>query len=427
MNDPVKKGAWIASTKKHLDRHQCTPEVHQFPATDVAGKAANLLSLLQADSQERVTAAALNTYFVAAKIRPAEQEHILQKLQADGRLEICRTSAGVLEGVDVYTFSREQVLRSAARIFDGSNPTAREIASIDGLEFIVALPRAESELVARLAATGFRDEDARLTAQLQQTLGLVGVDRYPGLDEPIIYNEHAFVAPGKIVAAYRGLSTRERQTLEDVQHVIEQSGCVPYDAVVGRFPEDTLTMMEGLGLIDRQEVVSQFGNSDFITLPQTFGAYGGQLGMGVDCFHHAKMLLCCLKYGQLKSRVSRGKIRDLGWILDALLRGGEVGPCTAIGQDYTILENEGVISLRRAYDLGGEQYFMRLRKKEVAELAKQVLLFNRTIADAGLQGVPVSSAVGDYVNPQVKRADIIATPTGPVAEVRAKLLTTLRT
>jgi hypothetical protein len=427
MNDPVKKGAWIASTKKHLDRHQCTPEVYQFPATDVAGKAANLLSLLQADSQERVTAAALNTYFVTAKIRPAEQEFILQKLQADGRLEICRTSAGVLEGVDVYTFSREQVLRSAARIFDGSNPTAREIGSIDGLEFILALPRSESELVVHLTAEGFRDDDARLTVQLQQTLGLVGVDCYPGLDEPIVYNEHAFVAPGKIVAAYRGLNARERQSLQDVQHAIEQSGCVPFDAIVGRFPEDTLTMMEGLGLIDRQEVVSQFGNSDFITLPQTFGVYGGQLGMGVDCFHHAKMLLCCLKYGQMKSMASRGKITEPRWILDALLRGSEVGPCTAIGQDYTILENEGVISVRRACGREGEQYFMRLRKKEVAELAKQVLLYNRTIADAGLPGVPVSSAAGDYVNPQVKRADIIAAPTGPVAEVRAKLLTTLRT
>jgi len=188
-----------------------------------------------------------------------------------------------------------------------------------------------------------------------------------------------------------------------------------------------VTMMEGLGLIDRQEVVSQFGNSDFITLPQTFGVYGGQLGMGVDCFHHAKMLLCCLKYGQMKSNFSRGKITEPLWILNALLRGGEIGPCTAIGQDYTILENEGVISLRCAHGRAGEQYFMRLRKKEVGELARQVLLYNRTIADAGLQGVPVSSAAGDYVNPQVKRADIIAATTGPVAEVRAKLLTTLRT
>ena len=43
-----------------------------------------------------------------------------------------------------------------------------------------------------------------------------------------------------------------------------------------------------------------------------------------------------LKYGQMKSRASRGRIRDLRWILDPLLHGGEVGPCTAIGQDYTI-------------------------------------------------------------------------------------------
>jgi len=133
----------------------------------------------------------------------------------------------VLEGVDVYTFSREQVLRSAARIFDGSNPTAREIGSIDGLEFIVALPRAESELIAHLTDSGFRDEDARLTVQLQQTLGLIGVDRYPGLDEPIVYNEHAFVAPGKIVAAYRGLSAREKQHLRTFNTRSSRTGASP--------------------------------------------------------------------------------------------------------------------------------------------------------------------------------------------------------
>ncbi len=68
--DPLKRGAWIASTKKHLDLHQCTAEVYEFSATDIAGKSANLLALLQADAQERVKAGALNSYFVAAKVRP---------------------------------------------------------------------------------------------------------------------------------------------------------------------------------------------------------------------------------------------------------------------------------------------------------------------------------------------------------------------
>ncbi len=123
----------------------------------------------------------------------------------------------------------------------------------------------------------------------------------------------------------------------------------------------------------------------------------------------------------------RGRISDPIWIINCLLRGGEVGPCTAIGQDYTILEKEGVISLRRATHKVGDQYHMRLRKKEVGELAKQVLLFNRTITDAGIQGVPGSSSTDDYINPQVMRAGILAAPTGPVAEVRTKLLATLRT
>jgi hypothetical protein len=145
MNDEIRKGAWISSTKKHLDRLQYSPEVAQFAATEISGKAANLLALLQSNEKERVSAAALTTYFVSAGIRLGERETVLKRLEEEERIEV-RATGGKLEGVDVYTFAREEVLRAASRIFDKADPTVNEVAAIEALEQTCLLPRFESEL-----------------------------------------------------------------------------------------------------------------------------------------------------------------------------------------------------------------------------------------------------------------------------------------
>ena len=426
MNDQIRKGAWIASTKRHLDRMQYSPETAQFRATEIAGKSVSLLSLMQADQAERITPQALNAYCIAAKIRPMERDVVLEKLAGDGQIEVLRSDKEVV-GVDVFVFSREDVLRSASRIFDGASPSANEVANIDALERVCLLPRTKSELVEYLTGAGFEEPDALLTIELQRQLQLVGVDSSPALDEPIIFNEHAFVQkPSAIVAALSLLDVQERQSIQDIQHEVEEVGCSAFEQLAGRFPLAVLRAMEGLGLIDKQQVISPFGNLDFATLPQTFGVYGGDLGMAADCFHHAKMLLCCLRYGVIKSVGGRGRIVESTWILSKLLSGTEVGPCTAIGQDYGILEKEGIVQLRRAVGRFGEQYFMRLRKREVGELAMQVLTCRRGLTGTGASALPTE--IGhNYVDPQTKRAQTLALPTRGIGELHAKILTSLRT
>ena len=69
MDDPILKGAWIASTKKHIDRLQFSPEVSRFGATEISGKAGNLLALLCSDQKETVTPEALENYLISAKIK----------------------------------------------------------------------------------------------------------------------------------------------------------------------------------------------------------------------------------------------------------------------------------------------------------------------------------------------------------------------
>jgi hypothetical protein len=59
-------------------------------------------------------------------------------------------------------------------------------------------------------------------------------------------------------------------------------------------------------------------------------------------------------------------------LLGKLIGGGEIGPATAIGQDYRVLEVNRVVKLRPDATYPN-RFFMKLLKKEVGELALHVL------------------------------------------------------
>src|SRR5258705_11529562 len=71
-----------------------------------------------------------------------------------------------------------------------------------------------------------------------------------------------------------------------------------------------------------------------------------------------------------KSGPGRGRIDMIGVLLKKLIRGGVVGPATAIGEDYRVLETKGVIRVTPATPYG---FNMRLLKRDVGEMALNVL------------------------------------------------------
>lgn len=91
-----------------------------------------------------------------------------------------------------------------------------------------------------------------------------------------------------------------------------------------------------------------------------------------DCFDMAKSLVAALTYGMKSRSSSQGRINSLPVLLGKLIAGTEVGPATAIGQDYRVLEVDRVIQLRPD-ERFKNRFHMRLLKREVGELALQVL------------------------------------------------------
>ena len=72
-----------------------------------------------------------------------------------------------------------------------------------------------------------------------------------------------------------------------------------------------------------------------------------------------------------QSGASRGRIEMIGALLRKLINGFAVGPATAIGEDYRVLETKGVIQVTPGASYG---YMMRLLKKDIGEMALNVLI-----------------------------------------------------
>jgi hypothetical protein len=297
------------------------------------------------------------------------------------------------------------------------------------------LPRSSDELTDAITGAGFSEQDAVETLALQETLSLVKVERAPEYDEQALYyNEHAFAsAPGKIAKAIRSLDSGRRQDVSDILERVEQRPGYPLSRLAS-MPQDVVNLMEGVGLLDATQVRSEHAEEVFFTSPQLKGISIDKAPLSADVFHKAKLLLASLRFGELKSASWRGSIatyEKMLNIVNKLLRNEWVGPCTAIGQDYRLLESDGVVATRPAtsgWQTKYDMFEMRLRQKEVGVLVKQMLEFGRVVPEANpdLSVILAQEPVVSYEIPEKRRQAILARQTAPVAAIRQRFLQTLR-
>jgi len=152
-------------------------------------------------------------------------------------------------------------------------------------------------------------------------------------------------------------------------------------------------------MYDFNEVSNSNETKVFVTKPSAFAKYGNPFEE--DALDLAKAFVASLYYGMKYSRHSRGRISMLRALLTKLINGGEVGPATAIGEDYKILELKRVVQLRR--ERGTSMYYMTLLKKDVGELAMQVLEIGDTAEQTIKTATVYSGSITNYQGPEQKR------------------------
>ena len=137
----------------------------------------------------------------------------------------------------------------------------------------------------------------------------------------------------------------------------------------------------------------------------------------------AKLFVTSLTFGMTKSHSYRGKITMIQRLMEKLIDGEWVGPATAIGNDYKVLELRGVIQVEVSLEYSN-RYNMKLLKKDVGELALKVIN-DGDISTEALMLIPSASII-DYTSPEQNRTYERKSQNSQTGKNIAELLDVLR-
>ena len=385
-------GAWLVH---HSIKLQQITGSQEFNTVSAAGKAGTLLSALSSNEQTTVSRAEVEALAKAANINVLwELNPILETLKQRSLIDVSNT------GVDVLGVTTEKVLEHTASVFEDLKPSAMERASIAIAEETSSAPRKQKTSLEYLSDTcKLTSEQAVGVLDSSEEIGFIDFEDLGG--EKVYFNGNLFRRDymKKTQAVLSTLSAAESQKITVLEGMLKSAGCLPLEEAKKALGESLLAKLNAISMYDISVVNNDKENVAYITRPAAFSKYGNPFIE--DALDLAKAFVSSVKYGMTRSSSSRGQIAYPGALIRKLIRGEEIGPVTAIGQDYKVLEMKGVVKIRP--DRWG--YSMKLLKKEVGEIALAVIT-GGDASDLSLlkfPGASVTSYSGPEVNREIRR------------------------
>lgn len=379
-------GAWIVHHGRKVA--MTTHGASEFPSIDEAAKAASLLSSFGESEEASLNITEVNAVAKACGLNPRVELQPLLDLLAKRRLIARKGSRTEIIGV-----TTRSVLTHAADIFLESEPPSAEHAAI-----LVAERASEAPLPRREAIEYISDSHNLKTRDTDDLVsrceGLGFVDVEGAATSRILFNGNLFRRDSiqKTKNVLDSLSSAEQTTLREFADILRQQGCIGQTESEAVLRPKLFKKLIAAGVYDINTVSNDAGEHVFVTSPDSFHKFTNP--MVDDCFDLAKALVSALKYGMTKRPPSSGRIHSINRLLKKLIAGHAVGPATAIGMDYRVLELHRVVQIIP----DGNLFNMRLLKKEIGMLALDVLT-RGDANDTALQKLP-SAPMSGYAGPE---------------------------
>ncbi len=395
MNNKETKGAWIIhhGRKLVLDANGSA----EFPALDEAAKAATLLTKLGQSGEDCISKNEVKAIAVASGLNP--------RLELKGLLELLQERRLISQSeneVAILGVTTRGALLQASDIFQDADPNDYENASLTLAELSSAEP-VRRNIVAEQLGDEHRLSNSQVCDFLNRAEEIGFIDGEGDGDDKLLFNGNLFRRDciNKTQKVLSSLTNSERQLLIEVNDELARTGCLSYKSIEHKLSTPVFEKLIAAGMFDLNHVTNEQGGHIYVTSPSAFHKFVDP--MIDDCFDMAKTLVAALSYGMAERSSGSGRIAQLPALLGKLIAGAEIGPATAIGEDYRVLEINRVVKIRPHPSLT-RRFFMRLLKKEVGELALQVL----TRGNAYSQPFTVlgSKPMSGYLGPEEKRASV---------------------
>lgn len=388
-------GAWVIHHGRKVVLDSNGPA--EFPAIDEAAKAATLLTKLGQGNQDKIPIKEVRAIAVASGLNPRhELSGLLQVLEKKRLIEQVGNEVSVL-GV-----TTRGALSNAADMFQDAEPTPYEEASISLAEITSEAPVRRSD-ISEYIGDAHHLNHAQVSDFLNRAEEIGFVDNEGEGNDRLLFNGNLFRRESvvKTQKVLTSLTDAEQKHVLEVGELISKRGCLTVENVEKILSKPLFEKLVAAGLYDLNQVNNEQGSHVYITSPSAFHKFVDP--MVDDCFDMAKSLVAALTYGMTSRQSSQGRIDMLPALLGTLIRGQEIGPATAIGQDYRVLEVNRVVKLRPSPKYPG-RFFMKLLKIEVGQLALHVLTQGNAYAQslAELPGAPMSA----YIGPEESRTSV---------------------
>jgi hypothetical protein len=418
-------GFQIISVAKTLDPYRADAKISTyFGATTVAGHAGMLLSAIR--KHTHLSLARFNALASEALIDGVTRQKLVNPwLESEGFIEMRGT--GDQKHVACNVLDYQAILRAVAKFFDSLDPSIEERLVLKILETGTAAPTTKDDLLSALAKSD--DEQFATTAlDLAKGYKIVKVVEGEGISTPVVYSP--LIWGDNISKAGKALSHLKNQRrallLQLIESVRTYQGMPEQSSVAwcqAQGDPDLVDFAVGLGLLDRTEIVTKDGKKQpFLTTPHLYGELA--VKHGKDVCDRVRLFLDSIRHGQHFGDWHTGKISDPVKLLSRLIERGSIGPCTAIGKDYVLVEKAGIVRVNRSSFKPG-QYEMTLVQDDTVRLIRDIVAEPGALSEKGFLQDLATQGQNQFIPSEQTRGSL-GEQAGPMREAEAEMLRNLR-
>lgn len=395
--DDETKGAWLVHHSQKLSHISGAVEYDEIQSV---GKAITLLtSLAESQSESRVSRKRCEAIASSCGInRRLELPGLLNMLDEAKVIDQTRSQDG---DIAVLGITPRSALVHGARIFNSCDPSPAELSSIDLAEAASETPLTYSDASNLIATLPY--SQSHNPNDIVRSICDVGIVDHEGSGaDSVLFNGNLFRKgeTAKTVRVLDSLTIIERQSVIDVEQGIYSKGCIELDEAKAVLGEPLWMKLNSIAYFDVLSVENQLEHVYYVAKPGSYSKFGNPFIE--DALDLAKAFTASLMYGMTRSSSMSGRIQMIHALMRKLIRGEWVGPATAIGRDYQILETRGVVKTK-PHD---SMFMMQLLKPEIGEIALQALTSGAgasTTVAATLSGASVTQFQGPESHRQQTR------------------------
>lgn len=359
LGTPRAVGLAVLRVYANLRASSPSPAYVTLDTTWRAGRIADLA--LRMRRQGRLNFDAVRDFGELVTLTPFElQQWGLPCLREAGLIDYTVDDEGAPVMIEERVGVAAPVLDQVAAIWEVLAPPATERCAVMSADHAAYCPMTESEHRAALEVQGFPGEIHERAFQALAAIGLLQRAHSTALRESVLWAPYVWGTEALDIAAFmRRLPTNEREALSSLSRkAAEHPGATIQDLGA---EQKIANAARHAGLFDATRVVAGSTERSFAFSPGLEHAIGGGL---TDATHERKLFVAHILNGHRYGRPGTGRIEYPIALVRALINKKAVGPTTAAGREYGLLEGAGIV---RAEPVAGGMAMLRLVKEDVAE------------------------------------------------------------